>query len=137
MCGITGAVGDFPRGRERHREMLRAIAHRGPDDEGVYEAPGVLLGHRRLSIIDLALGHQPIIDDATGCAMVFNGEIYNYQDLRRELEAAGDVFATTSDTEVLLRLYVREGVACLRKLRGMFAFAIWDPRTQMLFAARD
>jgi len=137
MCGITGAVGDFPRGRERHREMLRAIAHRGPDDEGVYEAPGVLLGHRRLSIIDLALGHQPIIDDATGCAMVFNGEIYNYKDLRRDLEAAGEVFATTSDTEVLLRLYVRDGVACLRKLRGMFAFAIWDPRTQLLFAARD
>ena len=92
--------------------MLRALAHRGPDDEGVYEAPGALLGHRRLSIIDLALGHQPIIDGATGCAMVFNGEIYNYKDLRRELEAQGVAFATTSDTEVLLRLYVRDGVAC-------------------------
>jgi asparagine synthase (glutamine-hydrolysing) len=117
--------------------MLRALAHRGPDDEGVYEAVGVILGHRRLSIIDLALGHQPIIDPATGCAMVFNGEIYNYKDLRRDLEAQGVAFETTSDTEVLLRLYVRDGVACLGRLRGMFAFAIWDPRTQTLFAARD
>jgi asparagine synthase (glutamine-hydrolysing) len=137
MCGITGAVGDFSRTRERHQQMLRALSHRGPDDEGVYDAPGVLLGHRRLSIIDLALGHQPIIDDATKCAMVFNGEIYNYQDLRRDLEADGVVFGTTSDTEVLLRLYVRDGIRCLGRLRGMFAFAIWDPRTQTLFAARD
>src|SRR5438309_1174247 len=112
MCGITGAVGDFPRARERHREMLRALAHRGPDDEGVYEASGVILGHRRLSIIDLALGHQPILDPATGCAMVFNGEIYNYKDLRRDLEAQGVAFETTSDTEVLLRLYIRDGVPC-------------------------
>jgi asparagine synthase (glutamine-hydrolysing) len=117
--------------------MLRALAHRGPDDEGVYEAAGAILGHRRLSIIDLALGHQPIIDPATGCAMVFNGEIYNYKDLRRDLETEGVAFATTSDTEVLLQLYIRDGVACLRRLRGMFSFAIWDPRTQTLFAARD
>jgi asparagine synthase (glutamine-hydrolysing) len=137
MCGITGAVGEIARVREHHARMLNALAHRGPDDEGVYEAPGVVLGHRRLSIIDLGGGHQPIVDEATGCAIVFNGEIYNYAQLRRELADAGVAFGTTSDTEVLLRLYIRDGVECLARLRGMFAFAIWDPRVQTLFAARD
>lgn len=116
--------------------MLSALAHRGPDGEGVWSADGVHLGHRRLSIIDVENGAQPMVGD-TGCVITFNGEIYNFVELRDELEAGGASFRTASDTEVLLKLYEAHGEACLGRLVGMFAFAIWDPRVGRLFLARD
>lgn len=120
--------------------MATRIAHRGPDDHGSWvSAEGCcLLAHRRLSIIDLSpLGHQPMIDSLTGNALAFNGEIYNYRELRKECETAGDVFRSESDTEVILALYRRHGVRCLASLRGMFAIALWDARKERLFLARD
>jgi asparagine synthase (glutamine-hydrolysing) len=120
--------------------MIHAIRHRGPDDQGIWKSPGeaCVLGHSRLSIIDLSpLGHQPMQDPETGNCIVFNGEIYNFKSLREQCEAAGDRFRSHSDTEVLLLLYRRHGVNCLRYLRGMFAFAIWDESQQRLFFARD
>jgi asparagine synthase (glutamine-hydrolysing) len=117
--------------------MLQALQHRGPDDEGVYRADGVALGQRRLSIIDVAGGHQPLGNEDGTVWVVCNGEIYNYQLLRRELEEKGHRFATHSDTEILVHLYEDYGVRCVERLRGMFAFAIWDTRQRRLFAARD
>lgn len=120
--------------------MVRRIRHRGPDDSGHWVSPArdCVLGHARLSIIDLSpLGHQPMIDSVTGNALVFNGEIYNFQSLRRECETAGDTFRSQSDTEVMLALYRRYGIACLAKLRGMFAFALWDESKRSVFLARD
>lgn len=120
--------------------MVRRIRHRGPDDSGCWVAPGreCVLGHARLSVIDLSpLAHQPMIDPQTGNAIVFNGEIYNFQALRRECEAAGDTFHSQSDTEVVLQLYRRYGPACLNKLRGMFAFVVWDEKQGNVFLARD
>jgi len=132
MCGIAGIVGPFGT-RERCLAMTERLRHRGPDDGGLFEGPGIQLGHRRLSIIDLSsAGHQPMtVGDLT---LVYNGEIYNYHELRAGLEGP---FFSESDTEVLLRLWSREGARCLEKLHGMFAFAIWDARRRMLFAARD
>jgi asparagine synthase (glutamine-hydrolysing) len=132
VCGIAGIVGPGA-SRERVVAMTDRLRHRGPDDAGTFEAPGVCLGHRRLAIIDLSsAGHQPMtIGDLT---LVYNGEIYNYRALRAEL---GGEFTSGSDTEVLLRLWAREGARCLGRLHGMFAFAIWDTRTRTLFAARD
>ena len=120
--------------------MVSGIAHRGPDDRGLWSSPNgaCVLGHARLSIVDLSpAGHQPMLDPITGNAIVFNGEIYNFQVLRKDCEAAGDVFRSHSDTEVILALYRRHGVGCLKFLRGMFAFAIWDEQRQQLFLARD
>jgi asparagine synthase (glutamine-hydrolysing) len=120
--------------------MVRGIAHRGPDDHGLWSSKdrACVLGHARLSIIDLsAAAHQPMVDPLTGNAMVFNGEIYNFQALRRSCVAAGDAFTSSSDTEVILALYRRHGIGCLQLLRGMFAFALWDEREQRLFLARD
>jgi asparagine synthase (glutamine-hydrolysing) len=132
VCGITGIVG--PSGsRERIEAMTERLRHRGPDDGGIFEGPGIVLGHRRLSIIDLSSGgHQPMSLGAL--TVVYNGEIYNYRELRKEL---GGPFVSESDTEVLLRLYVRDGPRCVERLHGMFAFAIWDARRRTLFAARD
>jgi asparagine synthase (glutamine-hydrolysing) len=113
------------------------MTHRGPDDEGVNDSAPAVLGQRRLSIIDLAGGHQPIANADETSWVICNGEIYNYRELRSELVAEGVRFRCESDTEVILRLYERDGVDCLRRLRGMFAFAIWDARKQMLFCARD
>jgi len=138
MCGLNGVVD--PRGvaRETVMRMNDALAHRGPDGDGVFVEGGVGLGHRRLSIIDLETGGQPIIDHDGALVMVFNGEIYNYRELRAELERdSGTVFRTSSDTEVVLKLYQRDGVDCVRKLRGMFAFAIWNKQKSELFLARD
>jgi asparagine synthase (glutamine-hydrolysing) len=140
MCGIVGIVH-----RDRRRpvavasihDMCAAIASRGPDDEGIHVAGGVGLGMRRLSIIDLAGGNQPIFNEDGSKVIVFNGEIYNYQELRRDLIARGHEFRSHSDTEAVLHLYEDEGVRCLDRLRGMFAFAIWDSREQTLFLARD
>lgn len=141
MCGIAGHL-SFHRPPESAKiaEMVQRIKHRGPDDQGLWSSPGgeCVLGHARLSIIDLSpLGHQPMLDSETGNCIAFNGEIYNFQALRTECESAGDRFRSHSDTEVILALYRRFGVACLRKLRGMFAFALWDEAAKRVFFARD
>jgi len=140
MCGIAGIVH-----RDRRRpvaaatvhNMCAALQHRGPDDEGIYATGSVGLGMRRLSIIDLAGGNQPIFNEDGSMVIVFNGEIYNYRELRRELIARGHQFRTQSDTEAVLHLYEDDGVRCVDRLRGMFAFAIWDSRAQTLFLSRD
>jgi asparagine synthase (glutamine-hydrolysing) len=126
--------------QERHEVLQRmcgVIEHRGPDDEGFYVEGGVALGMRRLSIIDLFKGHQPISNEDGSVWIVFNGEIYNYREIRDELIGRGHIFQTGSDTEVIVHLYEDEGEACVEKLRGMFAFAIYDKREQKLFIARD
>src|SRR5271155_207110 len=117
--------------------MADAIKHRGPDDEGYYCSGPVGLGFRRLSIIDLNTGHQPISNEDGTVWIVFNGEIYNYQELREFLLAKGHVFKSQTDTETIVHLYEEFGEACVEKLRGMFGFAIWDERQQTLFMARD
>jgi asparagine synthase (glutamine-hydrolysing) len=117
--------------------MRDAQLHRGPDEAGLYFGRGVGLGHRRLSIIDLSHGQQPMVDEAAGLALVYNGELYNFQSIRAELEGCGVVFHSRSDTEVLLRAWQRWGEACLTRLVGMFAFAIWDMHAQRIFLARD
>ena len=138
MCGIAGFLGDF--GQGLLDEMSSTIAHRGPDDAGVYRnrEQGVGLAHRRLSIIDLSpAGHQPMWDVNKRAVIVFNGEIYNYRELRSDLIDSGFPFHSHSDTEVLLNLYLRDGESMLSRLNGIFAFAIWDTRTNALFLARD
>lgn len=138
MCGILGAVRPGEAVRARFPAALDSIAHRGPDGAGIFADEQVMLGHRRLAIIDLhPRGHQPMTDPATGATMVYNGEIYNYLELRDELRAAGEVFATESDSEVLLRGYLRWGPAALSRMNGMWALAIWEPAQNRLFAARD
>ena len=139
MCGILGLAG--PQAGEREAafaEALDLLAHRGPDDRGVLKAAGLLLGHRRLSILDLSpAGHQPMVDQTTGAAITFNGEIYNYLELRRELEQLGRRFHSQSDTEVLLCAWLQWGEDCLRRLNGMWAFAIWLPAERRIVFARD
>jgi asparagine synthase (glutamine-hydrolysing) len=139
MCGIAGILSLEGRPVEpaRVRAMNGAMVHRGPDDSGFYFAGEVGLGMRRLSIIDLAGGHQPIGNEDGTAWVVLNGEIYNYLELRRELEARGHVFATASDTEVIVHLYEELGDSCVTRLRGMFAFALWDRRRRRLLVARD
>jgi asparagine synthase (glutamine-hydrolysing) len=141
MCGIAGHISSQRRPEAATvATMVRRIRHRGPDDQGIWtSAHGeCVLGHARLSIIDLSpLGHQPMLDPETGNCIVFNGEIYNFQSLRRECEAGGDRFRSHSDTEVILALYRRHGVECLQKLRGMFAFVLWDESRKRVFFARD
>jgi asparagine synthase (glutamine-hydrolysing) len=146
MCGIAGFA-DAPRSDARaprneadfalvHR-MCEVIRHRGPDDEGIHVEPGVGLGMRRLSIIDLSTGHQPIHNEDRSVWLVFNGEIYNYRELRTELEAAGHHFYTASDTETIVHAYEEWGEGALARLRGMFGIALWDRRTRTLLVARD
>lgn len=141
MCGIAGHLSfSLPPQRSLIDSMVQSIRHRGPDTQGLWQSScnACVLGHARLSIIDLSsLGHQPMIDPETGNCIVFNGEIYNFQSLRKECEAAGHRFFSKTDTEVILVLYRRHGVECLRYLRGMFAFSIWDEQQQRLFFARD
>ncbi len=139
MCGIAGIVNrdrTRPADRAAVRAMMDAIAHRGPDDEGAHFDGAVGLGFKRLSIIDLATGNQPLTNEDGSLWIVFNGEIYNYLELRRDL-ARHHTFKTQSDTEVLLHLYEELGERCLERLNGMFGFVIWDARQQRLFAARD
>jgi asparagine synthase (glutamine-hydrolysing) len=140
VCGICGKL-NFDRERPVSPALVRAmadtIAHRGPDDDGYFLAGPVGLGFRRLSIIDLATGHQPLSNEDGTMWIVFNGEIYNYQELRDFLRAKGHIFKTQTDTEVIVHLYEEFGTDCVSKLRGMFAFAIWDGRNESLFLARD
>ena len=139
MCGITGYVtnNSLPAEREVLQAMNCAIAHRGPDDDGFYIKENVGLAMRRLSIIDLASGKQPIRNADGTKWIVYNGEIYNYQELRRDLEANGHKLYTNSDTEAIVHLYDVYGPECLHFLRGMFALAIWDENDRSLFLARD
>jgi asparagine synthase (glutamine-hydrolysing) len=151
MCGITGAVWTDPAGEITPQvlaRMTQVLAHRGPDDSGTYtselkvsapvgQVPGVVLGHRRLSIIDLAGGHQPLSNEDGSVWIVFNGEIYNHRDLRRRLEGSGHQFRTHCDTESIVHLYEDEGPAFLEHLNGMFALALWDQRHRRLLIARD
>ena len=163
MCGITGTSWTS---RDKNispdvlQRMTSVLAHRGPDDSGGFHSDipgksisfspgnsfadfqpqsqaGAALGHRRLSIIDLGTGHQPLTNEDGTVWIVFNGEIYNYQELRKELIQQGHQFKTETDTEVIVHLYEEQGTACVERLRGMFAFAIWDERRQRLFIARD
>ncbi len=143
MCGIAGFA---IRGRNVDltvalEEMALAIAHRGPDDDGFFETGSgdwrIGLAHRRLSIIDLSTGHQPLGNETGSMQIVFNGEIYNFEDLREELLAKGHCFATRSDTETIVHAYEEWGESCVERFRGMFAFALWDGERQRLFLARD
>ena len=139
MCGITGFVNADGRAAERSilERMNQSIAHRGPDDDGFYVRENVGLAMRRLSIIDVAGGKQPIHNSDKTKWLIFNGEIYNYQSLREDIEKRGHRLYTRSDTEAVVQLFDEYGVDCLRLLRGMFAFAIWDERDSSLFLARD
>ena len=137
MCGITGFVGQRAEMQQILQEMMDLIAHRGPDGQGQFVEGPAALGQRRLSIIDLEGGKQPMFNEDENLVVVFNGEIYNFQELSEELKAAGHAFATRSDTEVLLHGYEQWGKDLLPRLRGMFAFAIWDRSAQTLFCARD
>src|SRR5690242_10955744 len=140
MCGIAG-IFDLREPREVRQDLLTRMSdaqrHRGPDDDGFHVEPGIGLAFRRLSIIDLSTGHQPIYNEDGSVAVIFNGEIYNYQSLVAELLALGHVFRTRSDTEVIVHAWESWGPACVERFRGMFAFAIWDRTQETLFLARD
>jgi asparagine synthase (glutamine-hydrolysing) len=144
MCGIAGIADTVPGAvdvetihSQTIHQMCQTIVHRGPDDEGIFVKNGVGLGMRRLSIIDLKGGHQPVFNEDRSVWIVFNGEIYNFPELRRELESRGHRFYTNSDTEVIVHLYEDQGADCVKKLRGMFAFALFDERKRRLLLARD
>ena len=141
MCGICGKVyhsGDRTVDGELLRSMASVINHRGPDDEGIYVKGNVGLAHKRLSILDLSpAGHQPMSNEDGSIWIVFNGEIYNFLDLREELQKKGHTFRSRTDTETIIHLYEEKGVECVNDLRGMFAFAIWDENKKRLFCARD
>jgi len=138
MCGITGILhfSSLPDADNRVRQMTNAMSHRGPDAEGFYNDNCISLGHRRLSIIDLSdAANQPFVDATGNYVLVFNGEIYNYLQIKREL--SGYNFTTNSDTEVLLAAFCKWGIDCVKKMEGMFAFALWDKRAETLWLARD
>lgn len=140
MCGIAGIFHLDDQGSiNQHllEQMNQAQFHRGPDEGAIWQGPGIGLGHRRLSIIDISTGQQPLVTEDQQQIIVFNGEIYNFVSLREELIALGETFTTRSDTEVILKAYRIWGPDCVDKLRGMFAFAIWDHSSQELFLARD
>src|SRR5829696_6968833 len=140
MCGIAGKFNfdpSRPIDRERLNAMTTAVAHRGPDADGFYVGEGIGLGHRRLSIIDLTSGDQPLANEDRTIWVVFNGEIYNFADIRSELETFGHRFRTHSDTEVIVHAYEQWGEHCVDRFRGMFAFAVWDVRARRLLLARD
>lgn len=143
MCGIAGFIDYWGRGADRVQrravlqEMCDVIRHRGPDDEGFLLKEGVALGMRRLSIIDLSGGAQPISGEDGSITIVFNGEIYNFHEVRKDLEERGHIFKTNSDTEAIVHAYEEFGNDCVHRLRGMFAFAIWDDKARELYIARD
>jgi len=141
MCGIAGIV-DFHNDNSKTsidivKSMLQSISYRGPDECGIYYSPNATMGNVRLSIIDLSSGQQPLSDLSDRYWIVFNGEIFNFKELRQELEKDGSKLRTQSDTEVLVQLYSKYGKECLGKLNGQFAFAIWDKQSKELFIARD
>ncbi len=135
MCGIAGALG--PKAHDVVVQMTRALVHRGPDGEGFFRSPGVALGHRRLSIVDLEGGAQPIANESNDIQLICNGEIYNSPELRERLIEQGHQFRTNTDVEVIIHLYEEYGERCVEHLRGMFAFAIWDEKRGRLMLARD
>lgn len=140
MCGFCGVFD--PNGEEAIDQnlvlqMTRLMAERGPDAEGLFFAPHIGLGHRRLTIIDLSAGEQPVFNEDRSVLVVFNGEIFNFREVRKQLEAAGHVFRTNTDTEVIVHAYEEYGVRCVDHFRGMFAFAVYDLRTRRIFLARD
>lgn len=140
MCGIAGIVSTTASvaTRDRVRRMTDCLVHRGPDDAGEYTGPGVALGFRRLAIIDLSpAGHQPMTNEDETVWLIFNGEIYNYQDLRKDLERAGHRFRSATDSETVIHAYEEYGEACVERFHGMFAFAVWDAKEKKLFLARD
>ena len=140
MCGLAGKLASSPHATVDAgllHAMADSLAHRGPDADGFYFGAGVGLAHRRLSIVDVATGHQPLLNEDGAVCVVFNGEIYNFAELRRDLEARGHVFQTHSDTEVIVHGYEEWGEACVERFRGMFAFAVWDSRARRLLLARD
>ena len=137
MCGICGIIGETKEKEHVLARMMKVMEHRGPDGGDTHVSDGALLGFRRLSIIDLDTGMQPMLNEDGSMALVFNGEIYNYQALRKVLKQKGHVFGNSSDSEVLLHGYEEYGQELLGKLRGMFGFAIWDDKKKALFAARD
>ena len=142
MCGINGIITDKQHTDKQLQlevltEMNKQIIHRGPDDGGLYQQDNVSMGMRRLSIIDLSSGHQPMFNQNHSLAIVFNGEIYNYLELKTQLILKGITFNTTSDTEVVLKLYEVYGAACVNQLNGMFAFSIHDTDAKKVFIARD
>lgn len=141
MCGIVGIVSaEAPADEQEVLRMRDSFPYRGPDDAGIWRGDEgrVAFGHRRLSILDpTPAGHQPMIDETTGCCICFNGEIYNYIELRKQLATRGHDFRTHSDTEVILKAWLEYGRDCLQHFNGMFAFALWDPRTREVFLARD
>ena len=141
MCGING-IAFSSRSKKRIdepvlRRMRDVIAHRGPDDAGEFFDANIALGHRRLSIVDVSHGAQPMFNEDKSKVIIYNGEIYNHQDFREELEAKGHIYKTHCDTETILHLFEEYGAECVKKLRGMFAFAIWDRQAKSLFIARD
>jgi len=141
MCGINGIALSSRSKKQINESILRrmtdVISHRGPDGDGIFIDEKVGLGHRRLSIVDVAHGAQPMFNSDKSISIIYNGEVYNHADYRAELEAKGYVFQNNSDTETIIHLYEEYGVKCVEKLRGMFAFAIWDKRQKTLFIARD
>src|SRR5262245_16066651 len=137
MCGIAGYYSSRPYPPEVLRAMTRALRHRGPDAGGYHEAGAIHLGHRRLSIIDVANSAQPMVHSAARVVLTYNGELYNYLSLREALRGAGHRFETEGDTEVLLHALVEHGDDALPRLRGMFAFAAWDGARKRLLLARD
>ena len=141
MCGITGLFDTRGSGRAVDPALLRRMndsqSHRGPDEGSLHIEPGLGFGHRRLSIIDIATGQQPLFNEDNSVVIVFNGEVYNYQELIPELQALGHRFHTKSDTEVIVHAWESWGEACVQRFRGMFAFALWDRNRQTFFMARD
>jgi len=135
MCGITGYLGQG--NKEILKKMTDSLKHRGPDDKGFYFNENIGLGHRRLSIIDLETGHQPIANEDKTIWLIFNGEIYNYKELRERLINQGHKFSTQTDTEVMVHLYEEKGEDFLKELNGMFALALWDEKRKKLVLARD
>src|SRR6476619_3324398 len=137
MCGIAGKVSSGRIEPGLVQAMCECQRHRGPDSRGLHEADGVALGIQRLRVIDLETGDQPVWNEDRSVAVVLNGEIYNYRELRKELEGRGHRFNSDSDTEVLPQLYEEHGRGMVQRLNGMFAFALWDARLKRLFIARD
>ncbi len=140
MCGICGYINlnkSEPSSETIIKDMVSTLARRGPDDEGLYIKGNVALGHKRLSIIDLETGHQPMYNEDNSIVIVYNGEVYNFPELKKILSEKGHVFSTHSDTEVILHAYEEYGEDCLKRFNGMFALAIWDSKKEKLFLARD